>query len=52
MGFPLQGFPLAAIGAPLGAHALLPLPDAPRLPGGKRKRTGRLQGLVPATSPC
>jgi hypothetical protein len=28
MGFPLQGLPLAAIGTPLGALALLPLPAA------------------------
>jgi hypothetical protein len=28
MGFTLQGLPLAAIGTPLGAHAILPLPAA------------------------
>jgi hypothetical protein len=52
MGFTLQGFPLAAMGTPLGARALLPLPGAPRFPGGKRERPGLLQGLLPATSPC
>ena len=52
MGFTLQGLPLVAIGTPLGARALLPLPAAPHLPGGGCGRPGRLQGLLPATSPC
>jgi hypothetical protein len=26
LGFSLQGFPLVTIGAPLGAHAFMPLP--------------------------
>jgi hypothetical protein len=52
MGFTLQGFPLATIGAPLGALALLPFLTAPRLPGGQRLLCSRLQGLVPVTSPC
>jgi hypothetical protein len=52
MGLSLQGLPLVAIGAPLGAHALMPLPAAPHPPGGGCGRPGRLQGFVPATSPC
>ncbi len=52
MGFSLQGLPLVAIGAPLGAHAFLSLPAAGCFPGGKQPQPGRLQGLLPATSPC
>jgi hypothetical protein len=52
MGFTLQGILLDAIGAPLGAHALLTLPTGPHLPEGRRARHGRLQGLAPATSSC
>jgi hypothetical protein len=53
MGFTLQGFPLAAIGAPLGAPALLSLPgDARPTPEDGADEPDRLQGLVPATSPC
>jgi len=52
MGFTLQGLPFAAIGTPLGAPALLPLPAACAPPRGRAVRQhGRLQGLVPATNP-
>jgi len=58
MGFTLQGFPFVAIGTPLGAPALLPLPAArTRLrradhsPEELSVQRGRLQGLVPATNP-
>jgi hypothetical protein len=44
-------FPSYASGAPLGARALLTLPAA-RAPRGETSGSGRLQGLVPATSPC
>jgi hypothetical protein len=50
MGFALQGVPLGASGAPLGALALLTLPATPPPKG--VASGGRLQGLVPATSPC
>jgi hypothetical protein len=50
LGFALQGLPLVAMGAPLGVPALLTLPPASP-PEGERNRSGRLQGLVPATSP-
>jgi len=50
MGFALQGVPLVAMGSPLGVPALLTLPSA-RAPEGERDPSGRLQGLVPATSP-
>jgi hypothetical protein len=45
MGFTLQGVPLVAIGTPLGAHALLPLPVDPTPP-----RRGRLP-TWPASRP-
>jgi len=51
LSFTLQGFPLVAIGTPLGALAFMPLPAAPHLPGGRCGQPGRLQGLLPATSP-
>jgi len=52
MGFTLQGLPFAAIGTPLGAPALLPLPAASAPPRGVApQQRGRLQGLVPATNP-
>jgi len=48
---PSKAFPSLAMGTPLGAPALLTLPGAPSLreEGGHR---GRLQGFVPAASPC
>ncbi len=53
LGFTLQGVPLITIGAPLGALALLPLPRrACASPEGSECDVGRLQGLVPVTSPC
>ena len=52
MGFTLQGLPLIAIGAPLRARAFLALPAAAHHPGGRCEQPGRLQGLLPATSPC
>jgi hypothetical protein len=42
MGFTLQGVPFAAIGAPLGAHALLPLPAA----------AASLRGVPPGNAAC
>lgn len=50
LGLALQGVPLVAIGAPLGVPALLTLPPASP-PEGEQNRSGRLQGLVPATNP-
>jgi hypothetical protein len=52
MGFTLQGLLLDAIGAPLGAQALLTLPAGPDPSEEGRARRGRLQGLAPATSSC
>jgi hypothetical protein len=51
LGFSLQGVPLGAMGPPLGAPALLTLPAA-RSSLRRSARHDRLQGLVPATSPC
>ena len=53
MGFTLQGLPFVAIGSPLGARTLLPLPTASaKSRGTLLPQRGRLQGLAPATNPC
>jgi hypothetical protein len=50
---PPKAFPSCASGAPLGVRTLLTLPAiAPNLPEEERAGRSRLQGLVPATSPC
>jgi hypothetical protein len=45
MGFSLQGVPLIASSAPLGALALLTLPTEPHPPGGGMRSTGSPSGL-------
>jgi hypothetical protein len=50
---PYKVFPSCARGAPFGVRALLTLPStAPNLPKEERADRGRLQGFLPATSPC
>jgi hypothetical protein len=48
MGFTLQGVPLAAIGTPLGAHALLPLPGRIQAsPKGSRSDRAGYRAFIP-----
>jgi len=49
---PFKDFPFSRSVPLSGPVALLPLPPAPHLPEERYERTGRLQGLLPATSPC
>jgi hypothetical protein len=47
MGFTLQGFPLVTIGAPLGAHAFLPLPASLTSPKGGARDMACFKAFFP-----